>query len=88
MTGKEFFARVTARMVVGSLLILIGAFISLPIIGLTALTGYIFGYAVPKSLYLLITLGTLLVMLILLVISKLMEKVAIIRAKRNKDGLQ
>lgn len=88
MTGKELFARVIARMVVGSLLILMGAFISLPIMGITALIGFMFGVAIPKSAYLLMLIVVLLAMLILLIISKIMDKVANRKAKENKDGLQ
>ena len=88
MTGKELFARVTARMVVGSLLILMGVFISLPIMGITALIGFMFGLTIPKSLYVLMLIVVLLVMLILLIVSKIMEKVAKRKAKEAKDGLQ
>ena len=88
MTGKELFARVIARMVVGSLLILMGAFISLPIMGITALIGFMFGVAIPKSVYLLMLIVVLLAMLILLIISKIMDKIARRRDKEPKDGLQ
>jgi len=88
MTGKELFARVIARMVVGSLLILMGAFISLPIMGITALIGFMFGLAIPKSVYLLVLIVVLLIMLILLIISKIIDKIARRRDKEPKDGLQ
>ncbi len=88
MTGKELFARVIARMVVGSLLILMGAFISLPIMGITAFIGFMFGVAIPKSVYLFMLIVVLLAMLILLIISKIMDKLARRRDKEPKDGLQ
>lgn len=88
MTGKELFASVTARMVVGSLLIFMGAFISLPIMGITALTGFMFGFTIPKSLYLFMLIIVLLAVFLLLIISKIMEKVANRKVKENKDGLQ